>query len=80
MNCLICGKELNPQRSTRKYCSARCNTIAFKRRWMMRDPDLLMTINEDMGATFQMVGAGCLWGAGDQFACYKLNKEEKGEE
>ena len=32
MNCLVCGKELNPQRSTRKYCSARCNTIAFKRR------------------------------------------------
>ena len=32
MNCLICGKELNPQRSTRKYCSERCNMAAFKRR------------------------------------------------
>ena len=38
--------------------------------------DMLMTINRDGGVTAQMIGAGCTWGAGDKFLCYKLKGEE----
>lgn len=40
VNCIVCGKEFEAQKSTKKYCSKECNNAMRRQRWAERDKTL----------------------------------------
>ena len=69
MNCEICHKEYEAERSTAKYCSAECRKLAFQEKALSVPEDYTRKMVEDRLKDFKLNGY-----AGDDFIpnWYKL--------